>query len=109
MREREREIAFALYASLLYDLYFVIMLMSLKENDTCIGVGISFSQPWEKIRSGLIARKGTHLWYIKTCVSNVGRMKSEDIKLVNNLTSMNLRCAKIFDIKYTHYMTLNDG
>lgn len=42
---REREIAFTLYASLLYDLYFVIMLMSLKENDTCIGVGISFSQP----------------------------------------------------------------
>lgn len=61
MRERERERENA--TCFMIDILLYVHNVS-KENDTCIGVGISFSQPWEKIRWGLIARKGTHMWYI---------------------------------------------
>lgn len=55
---------------------------------------------------GIDSPKGnTYVIYIKTSVSDVGRMKSEDIKLVSNLTAMNLMGAKIFDKVYTlHYI-----
>lgn len=59
-----------------------------------------------KDQMGIDSPKGnTYVIYIKTSVSNVGRMKSEDIKLVSNLTAMNLMGAKIFDKVYTlHYI-----
>lgn len=59
-----------------------------------------------KDQIGIDSLKGnTYVIYIKTSVSNVGRMKSEDIKLVSNLTAMNLMGAKIFDKVYTlHYI-----
>lgn len=59
-----------------------------------------------KDQIGIDSPKGnTYVIYIKTSVSNVGRMKSEDIKLVSNLTAMNLMGAKIFDKVYTlHYI-----